>query len=92
MKLDERQHDMVDAITVDFDLPLGVIGPVRKDHPIIAGIELDTLCASMVGDTMAMLHNNGALATELARLSLESNIAFLGSWGEYLRNRSQVSG
>ena len=46
MKLDERQHDMVDAITVDFDLPLGVIGPVRKDHPIIAGIEPDTLrCA-----------------------------------------------
>ena len=65
MKLDKRQHDMVDAITVDFDLPLGVIGPVRKDHPIIAGIEPDTLRASMVGDTMAMLHNNGALATEL---------------------------
>jgi hypothetical protein len=42
MKLDERQHDMVDAITVDFDLPLGVIGPTRKDHPIIAGIEPDT--------------------------------------------------
>jgi len=33
MTLDEHQHDMVDAITVDFDLPLGVIGPVRKDHP-----------------------------------------------------------
>src|SRR5246500_1613920 len=79
MKLDKRQHDMVDAITVDFDLPLGVISPIRKDHPIIAGIEPDTLRASMVGDTMAMLHNNGALATELARLSLESNIAFLGS-------------
>src|SRR5246500_762783 len=79
MKLDKRQHGMVDAITVDFDLPLGVIGPVRRDHPIIAGIEPDTLRASMVGDTMAMLHNNGALATELARLSLESNIAFLGS-------------
>src|ERR1700741_2284319 len=79
MKLDERQHDMVDAVTVDFDLPLGVIGPVRKDHPIIAGIEPNTLLAASVGDTMAMLHNNGALATELARLSLESNIAFLGS-------------
>ena len=79
MKLDERQHDMVDAITVDFDLPLGVIGPVRQDHPIIARIEPDTLRASMVGDTMAMLHNNGALATELARLSIESNLAFLGS-------------
>src|ERR1700747_766066 len=36
MKLDKRQHDMVDAITVDFDLPLGVMGPVRKDHPIMA--------------------------------------------------------
>jgi tRNA A37 threonylcarbamoyladenosine synthetase subunit TsaC/SUA5/YrdC len=79
MKLDQRQHDMIDAITVDFDLPLGVIGTVRKDHPIIAGIEPETLRASMVGDTMAMLHNNGALATELARLSLESNTAFLGS-------------
>jgi len=79
MKLDERQHDMVDAITVDFDLTLGVIAPVRKDHPIIAGIEPDTLRASMVDDTMAMLHNNGALASELARLSLESNTAFLGS-------------
>jgi hypothetical protein len=30
---------MVDAVTVDFDLPLGVIGPIRRDHPIIAGIE-----------------------------------------------------
>jgi tRNA A37 threonylcarbamoyladenosine synthetase subunit TsaC/SUA5/YrdC len=79
MKLDKRQHDMVDAITVDFDLPLGVIGPVRKDHPIIAGIEPNTLLAASVGDTMAMLHNNGALATELARLSLESSLAFLGS-------------
>ena len=79
MKLDERQHDMVDAVTVDFDLPLGVIGPVRKDHPIIAGIEPNTLLAASVGDTMAMLHNNGALATELARLSLESSLAFLGS-------------
>ena len=38
MKLDKRQHDMVDAVTVDFDLPLGVIGPIRRDHLIIAGI------------------------------------------------------
>src|ERR1700758_4864942 len=48
MRLDERQHDMVDAITADFDLPLGVIGPVRKDHPIIAGIEPETLRVRMV--------------------------------------------
>src|SRR3984893_11810704 len=58
MKMDEGQHDMVDAITVDFDIPLVVIVPVRKAHPIIAGIEPDTLRASMVEDTMAMLHNN----------------------------------
>src|SRR6478752_6148204 len=90
MTLDERQHDMVDAITVDFDLPLGVIGPVRKDHPIIAGIEPDTLRTSMVGDTMAMLHNNGALASELARLSLESNTACRGSSANISGNRSQV--
>src|SRR5260370_35306873 len=36
-KLDKSQHHMVDPITVDFDLPLRVVGPVRTGHPDISG-------------------------------------------------------
>jgi hypothetical protein len=77
--LDEVKHDMIDAITIDYDLPLGVIAPVRLDHPIVESIEPETFRASSVEGTMAMLHNNGALSDELARLSLEEGVAFLGS-------------
>jgi tRNA A37 threonylcarbamoyladenosine synthetase subunit TsaC/SUA5/YrdC len=77
--LDPVKHDMIDAITIDYDLPLGVIAPVRPGHPVIESIEPQTFRASSVEGTMAMLHNNGALSDELARLSLAEGIAFLGS-------------
>src|SRR5260370_38586498 len=39
MKLDERQHDIVDAMTVAFDLPLRVSVPARKTHPVMPRAE-----------------------------------------------------
>jgi tRNA A37 threonylcarbamoyladenosine synthetase subunit TsaC/SUA5/YrdC len=77
--LEPVKHDMIDAITIDFDLPLGVIAPIRLDHPVVKSIEPETFKASSVDGTMAMLHNNGALADELGRISLEEGVAFLGS-------------
>src|SRR6476619_4260364 len=77
--LEQTKQDMIDAITIDYDLPLGVIAPIRLDHPVVKSIEPETFKASSVDGTMAMLHNNGALSDELARLSLEDGIAFLGS-------------
>jgi tRNA A37 threonylcarbamoyladenosine synthetase subunit TsaC/SUA5/YrdC len=77
--LNQTKQDMIDAITIDYDLPLGVIAPVRLDHPIIKSIDPETFRASSVDGTMAMLHNNGALSVEMARLSLEEGVAFLGS-------------
>ena len=64
--LDQDKHDMIDAITIDYDLPLGVIAPVRPDHPVVESIEPQTFRASSVEGTMAMLHNNVALSDELA--------------------------
>jgi tRNA A37 threonylcarbamoyladenosine synthetase subunit TsaC/SUA5/YrdC len=77
--LNQTKQDMIDAITIDYDLPLGVIAPVRLDHPIIKSIDPETFRASSVDGTMAMLHNNGALSVEMARLSLDEGVAFLGS-------------
>ena len=43
--LDPVKHDMIDAITIDYDLPLGVIAPVRLGHPIVESIEPETFRA-----------------------------------------------
>lgn len=77
--LDKRADEMVDAITLDYGLPLGVIAPVRLEHPLVVSIDPDTFRAASVNGTMAMLHNNGALAERLAVLSLERDLALLGS-------------
>src|SRR5260370_2286033 len=41
--LDQTKHDMVDAITIDYDPPLAVIAPVRLAHPGIQSIHPETL-------------------------------------------------
>src|SRR5581483_12222324 len=33
--LDSRSQDIVESITLDFNLPLGVIGPFQPDHPML---------------------------------------------------------
>jgi tRNA A37 threonylcarbamoyladenosine synthetase subunit TsaC/SUA5/YrdC len=78
-QLDRRGEDIVNAITVDFDLPLGVVAPVRMDHPLIKAIDPETFRGASVDGTMAMVQNNGKLCDELSRLSLEHGVPFLGS-------------
>lgn len=75
----KRGNDIVNAITVDFDLPLGVVAPVRLDHPLIKAIDPETFRGASVDGTMAMVQNNGKLCDEMSRLSLEHGVPFLGS-------------
>jgi len=77
--LDRRANEMIDAITVDFDLPLAAVAPVRTDHPWIQSIDPDTFRGASVEGTVALIHNNGRLLDELARLSFEQNVALVGS-------------
>jgi tRNA A37 threonylcarbamoyladenosine synthetase subunit TsaC/SUA5/YrdC len=77
--LDKRARDMVELITVDFDLPMSVIAPVRTDHPVIRSIDPETFRRASVDGTMSMVHNNGRLSNEMGRLSLEHETAFYGS-------------
>src|SRR5690348_18492329 len=37
--LDPVKHDMIDAIAIDYELPLGVIAPGRPGHPVVASVE-----------------------------------------------------
>ena len=68
-----------DAITVDDDLPLGVIGPCRMDHPILATMEPDALSMSTKDGTLCMLTNAGPFHAAISRRSREAGHALFGS-------------
>ncbi|MDH6522887.1 tRNA A37 threonylcarbamoyladenosine synthetase subunit TsaC/SUA5/YrdC [Streptomyces sp. SAI-135] len=78
-ELGSREQEIVDAITIDADLPLTVVAAYRADHPVVAAVEADTLAASTVGNTLALLVNGGRLQDEVVRLCHQAGLPFLGS-------------
>ncbi|GAA0899522.1 Sua5/YciO/YrdC/YwlC family protein [Pseudonocardia zijingensis] len=77
--LDPAARAVVATLVLDYGLPLGVVAPFRRDHPVVRRIDDETLAASTVGDTLAMLVNNGPFHDECARLSVERTVPLLGS-------------
>jgi tRNA A37 threonylcarbamoyladenosine synthetase subunit TsaC/SUA5/YrdC len=75
----QRERDVVKAVTVDHDLPLSVVAPFRRDHPVFRGLDPFVLEASTKAGTLDMLFNAGPLHNEMARLSHERSFAVLGS-------------
>lgn len=76
---DERTRAVVDAITVQYDLPLGTVAPARLDHPMLRNVDPDILAQSTHEGTIAMLLGGGPFLNTLGRLSYENNLAILGS-------------
>ncbi|WP_046114317.1 Sua5/YciO/YrdC/YwlC family protein [Aquincola tertiaricarbonis] len=79
MTLGRREQQMVEAITVDFDLPLGVIGSFRPDHPLLVKLGPEALKASTAVGTIGTLLNAGPFHKELTRLSREEVVPLFGS-------------
>jgi tRNA A37 threonylcarbamoyladenosine synthetase subunit TsaC/SUA5/YrdC len=77
--LDRRKQDMIECVTVDHDLPMGVIAPFRPEHPLIKKIEPALLRASTANGTIGMLLNGGAMHTAIGRLSREALHPVFGS-------------
>ncbi|KAF7184821.1 hypothetical protein CNMCM7691_006690 [Aspergillus felis] len=71
--------DLVRLLTVGLNLPLGVIAPYRRDHPLIARLDEETLSASSMNGTMAMLVNGGPFQEEMVRVAAAGGRAVLGS-------------
>ena len=67
--LGQRERDMVSTLTEDYDLPLGVIAPYDKKHPMIGRLDPASLAGSSREDTIAMLVNAGPFHAEICRLS-----------------------
>jgi tRNA A37 threonylcarbamoyladenosine synthetase subunit TsaC/SUA5/YrdC len=77
--VNRRAQDMIEAITQDYDLPLGAIAPFNPEHPLIRKHDEETIKASTAKGTLGMLLNAGPLYEEICRLSREEVHPIFGS-------------
>jgi len=75
----ERGRRIVEAITMDYDLPLGLIAPCRPDHPMLRRLDADTYERSTRDNTLLMLLNAGRFHAEITRLSFAEGTLLFGS-------------
>ncbi len=78
-RLDSRAREIVDAITCDYDLPLGAIAPFDADHPIMRKVDPVLMGASTANGTIGMLLNAGPFYDELCGLIREHTQPVFGS-------------
>jgi tRNA A37 threonylcarbamoyladenosine synthetase subunit TsaC/SUA5/YrdC len=75
----QRGREIVEAITVEYGLPLGCIAPYRADAPAIMACPDETLRDSSVGGTLVMLLNAGRFHAALTALSFAAGVLLFGS-------------
>jgi len=77
--LGERHHEMIRAVTVDYNLPLTVCAPVRMDHPYMRAMDPWVLERSTKDGTFSLLINGGPLLDALVPMSLDQLCPIVGS-------------
>lgn len=77
--LDSHAAGLVRLLAVDLDLPVGVVAPYHREHPIIRNLPPDILAESTIDGTLAMLVNGGRLQDEICRLATDVGLCVLGS-------------
>ncbi len=73
------KQEMIECVTVDHDLPMGVIAPYRPEHPLLKKIDPALFEASTANGTIGMLLNGGQMHTAIGRLSREALHPVFGS-------------
>ncbi|KRS15778.1 Sua5/YciO/YrdC/YwlC family protein [Roseovarius indicus] len=77
--LTPEQRDVVNCLTKERGLPLGIIAPAHPDHPLIEALDEEGLRRSTRDGTVCMLLNAGAFHAEISRLSREECHPLFGS-------------
>jgi len=77
--LDRRAQDMIEAIAVDYDLPLCSIAPYRTDHPLLKNVTAGLLKGSTANGTINLYCNAGFFPDKLCKLARAANQIMLGS-------------
>lgn len=78
-RLDARGWEIFDAITKDYNLPLGAVAPYRVGHPIFANLDQPTIDASTKNGTLLMLVNAGHFHAAVTALSQAHEVSLFGS-------------
>ena len=78
-ELPPREAGMVELLCKDLNLPMGVVAPYKKGHPLLEKLGPETLAKSSVDGTLGMLVNAGAFIDELSRLATEAGLPLMGS-------------
>ena len=74
-----RGREVVEAITLDYDLPLGCVAPAHLDHPLLAALGPEMIPRSTRNGTVVMLMNAGRHHAALCRRSLKGGVPLFGS-------------
>jgi tRNA A37 threonylcarbamoyladenosine synthetase subunit TsaC/SUA5/YrdC len=77
--VDRRAQDMIEAIAVNYDLPLCAVAPYRADHPLLKNFTADMLKGSTANGTISLYLNAGIFPAELCKLARAANQIMLGS-------------
>ena len=77
--LSQRGWDVIQAITNDYDIPLGAVGPCKIGHPLLQVLDKEAIEASTKEGTLVMLLNAGPFHSEICRLSLLEMHPIFGS-------------
>tara|TARA_Y100000590_G_scaffold218489_1_gene247404 strand:+ start:8933 stop:9610 length:678 start_codon:yes stop_codon:yes gene_type:complete len=75
----DRSKEIISAICIDYDLPLGLIAPCKTDHPLLKSVNAETLQRSTLNNTLLMLINAGEFHKEITSLSLSEGHLLFGS-------------
>lgn len=78
-RCDARGREVVEAITRDYELPLGAVAPANLDHPLLAGMEPEALAAGTRNGTVLMLLNAGPFHAQICRQSRDHAHPLFGS-------------
>lgn len=91
-RLSARGHEVIDAITNDYELPLGCVAPFDARHPIFGRLDAETMARSTKDGTLLMLLNAGRFHAAITRLSHAGNAALFGSSANLSLTGTKFSG
>lgn len=77
--LSAEQRDLIEAIVIDHDLPLGIVAPVNTAHPLLKALDPLAAKRSVYNDTVCMLLNAGPFHAAISAASREQVVPLFGS-------------
>ena len=77
--LNENKKKIIKKFSKIYDLPISIIAPYKKNHPLMKNLSEFAKKLATKNDTVNLLLNSGPLREEIAKLSLRNNFPLIAS-------------